>query len=427
MERILGDPMVRELLDHHPRGEVVDAVRAILGERRAAHGGPDGLVEDLVARLPPSLGPVVNATGIIIHTNLGRAPLAPAAIAAAVSAAGASSLEWDRRAGRRGSRHDHVSGHLVALTGAEDACAVNTNAGALLLALCSLGGGEVIVSRGQLVEIGGGFRVPEVLAASGLRLVEVGTTNRTRIADYAAAVRGSTVGILRVHPSNFRTVGFTEEAPLVDLARLASERELVLIDDLGSGVLVADPRLPGEPDARAGVRAGSDLVCFSGDKLLGGPQAGLIVGRRAAVERCKAHPLMRALRPDKLTLAALEATLALHRDPERAWREIPTLRMIGTSSEERRRRADSLAQAVGGEVVETVGRAGGGTLPLLELSSWAVAVDWPGDPDELARRLRTGEPPVAGRVAAGRLLIDVLALTDRDMESLPGLLARARG
>lgn len=426
MERVLGDPTVRELLDHRPRGEVVDAVRAILAERRDAHGGSDGLAEDLVARLSPSLGPVVNATGVIIHTNLGRAPLAPAAIAAAVSAAGASSLEWDRRAGRRGSRHDHVSGHLVALTGAEDACAVNTNAGAVLLALCSLGGGEVIVSRGQLVEIGGGFRVPDVLAASGLRLVEVGTTNRTRIADYAAAVGDATVGILRVHPSNFRTVGFTEEVSLGDLAGLARERAVALVDDLGSGVLVADPRMPGEPDARAGVRAGADLVCFSADKLLGGPQGGLIVGRRGAVERCKAHPLMRALRPDKLTLAALEATLALHRDPARAWREIPTLRMLGASSEERRRRADSLARSVGGEVVQTVGRAGGGTLPLLELPSWAVALDRPDGPDELARRLRTGEPPVAGRVAAGRLLIDVLALTDGDLESLPGLITRAR-
>jgi L-seryl-tRNA(Ser) seleniumtransferase len=296
----------------------------------------------------------------------------------------------------------------------------------VLLALCSLGGGEVVVSRGQLVEIGGGFRVPDVLAASGLRLVEVGTTNRTRIDDYARAVGPATAAILRVHPSNFRTIGFTEEAPLADLAGLARERGIALLDDAGSGVLRADARLPGEPDVRTSVAAGCDLVCFSADKLLGGPQAGLIVGRREAVARCTAHPLMRALRPDKLTLAALEATLAIHRDHERAWREIPALRMLAASSTERRTAADALARATGGTVVATVGRVGGGTMPLHEPPSWAVALDDGLDPEALAARLRAGEPPVVTRIADGRVLLDVLALTEADLLRLPALVRRAR-
>ena len=425
VDRVLRDDAVRALLEEHPRGQVVDAVRTLLEERRASGAGADGLAGAVAGRLRPSLGRVVNATGVALHTNLGRAPLAPAALAAVVDAAGAASLEWDRDTGDRGSRHAHVVEHLRALTGAEDACVANTNAGAVLLALCSLGGGEVVVSRGQLVEIGGGFRVPDVLATSGVRLVEVGTTNRTRPADYAAAIGPDTAAVLRVHPSNFRTVGFAEEVGVRELAALARERGVALVDDIGSGALAADPRLPDEPDARASVAAGADLVCLSADKLLGGPQAGVIVGTAAAVARCRAHPLMRALRPDKLTLAALEATLALHRDADRAWREIPALRMIGDTARERRARAEALAAAVGGEAVETVGRAGGGTLPLLELPSWAAALD-AADPGALAARLRAVDPPVAARVAQGRVLLDVLALDERDLRDLPALVARAR-
>ena len=425
VDRVLRDGAVRALLERHPRGQVVDAIRALLDEHRAAGTAPNGVADAVAARLRPSLGRVVNATGVVLHTNLGRAPLAPAAIAAVVDAAGAASLEWDRATGARGSRHVHVVEHLRALTGAEDACVANTNAGAVLLALCSLGGGDVVVSRGQLVEIGGGFRVPDVLATSGVRLVEVGTTNRTRLADYAAAIGPGTAAVLRVHPSNFRTVGFTEDVGVAELAALTRERGVVLVDDLGSGVLVADPRIPDEPDARAAVAAGADLVCFSADKLLGGPQAGIVVGTAAAVARCRAHPLMRALRPGKLTLAALEATLALHREPERAWREIPALAMIGAPPAERRGHADALAAAVAGGVVETIGRAGGGTLPLLALPSWAVALDAP-DADALAARLRDGDPPVAARVTQGRVLLDVLALDDRDLRDLPELVARAR-
>ena len=409
----------------HSHAEVVEAIRDTLTERRAGNRGAGDLESELADRLRPSLGRVINATGVVLHTNLGRAPLADAAIAAAVRAAGACALEWDRADGARGSRHDHVGRHLRALTGAPAACVVNTNAGAVLLALCSLGGGEVLVSRGQLVEIGGGFRIPDVLEASGLRLVEVGTTNRTRIGDYARAVSDATVGILQVHQSNFRTVGFVEQASLGEMAELARAKGLCLIDDLGSGVIVADPRLPDEPEARASITAGVDLVCFSADKLLGGPQSGLIVGTTEAVARCTGHPLMRALRPDKLTLAALEATLALHRDPERAWRDIPALRMIGASGDERRTCADRLAAALGAEVVATVGRAGGGTMPLLEIPSWAVALNAP-DPEAVAARLRSGEPSVAGRIADGRLLLDVVALSDADLDELPGLVAHAR-
>jgi L-seryl-tRNA(Ser) seleniumtransferase len=320
-----------------------------------------------------------------------------------------------------------VVAHLRALTGAEDACVANTNAGAVLLALVALASGrEVVVSRGQLVEIGGGFRVPEVLVASGCRLVEVGTTNRTRIADYAAACGPDTAVLLRVHPSNFRVMGFTEDTSLADLVTLARDRGLLVVDDLGSGALSADPAYRGEPDVRGAVAGGADVVCFSGDKLLGGPQAGIVVGTREAVARIRSHPLMRALRPDKLTLAALGATLALHRDPERARERIPALRMLSSSPDELRRRAESLAAATGGEVVETAGRVGGGALPLEEVPSHAVALDDPRGADALAAALRAGDPPVAARVHEGRVLLDVLTVGEDDLAALPGLVAAAR-
>jgi L-seryl-tRNA(Ser) seleniumtransferase len=363
----------------------------------------------------------------VLHTNLGRAPLGEEAVRAAVEAAGYSTLEWDPATGGRGSRHAHVVAHLRALTGAEDACVANTNAGAVLLALVALASGrEVVVSRGQLVEIGGGFRVPEVLAASGCRLVEVGTTNRTRIADYAAACGPDTAVLLRVHPSNFRVMGFTEDTSLADLVTLAHDRGLLVVDDLGSGALSADPAYRGEPDVRGAVAGGADVVCFSGDKLLGGPQAGIVVGTREAVARIRSHPLMRALRPDKLTLAALGATLALHRDPERARERIPALRMLSSSADELRHRAESLAAATGGEVVETAGRVGGGALPLEEVPSHAVALDDPRGADALAAALRAGDPPVAARVHEGRVLLDVLTMGEDDLAALPGLVAAAR-
>ncbi len=422
VDTALGQPGIAALLERHPRGAVVDAVRSALDARRAGRRDAGGLAEEVAGALSPSLRPALNATGVVLHTNLGRAPLAAEAVEAAGRAAGYATLEWDPATGERGSRQDHVRAHLRALTGAQDACVANTNAGAVLLALVALASGrEVVVSRGQLVEIGGGFRVPEVLAASGCRLVEVGTTNRTRPADYAGACGPETAVLLRVHPSNFRVVGFTEEVPLAGLVALARERGLVVVDDLGSGALGPDPAWRGEPDARGAVACGADVVCFSGDKLLGGPQAGIAVGRAGAIARLRAHPLMRALRPDKLTLAALEATLALHRDPALARERIPALRMLTRDPQELRARAEALAAAVGAEAVPTTGRVGGGALPLVELPSFAVAL-----PVELAAPLRAGEPPVAGRVHEGRLLLDVLTLDEAALAAVPGLVAAAR-
>ena len=418
---------IAELLDTHPRGQVVDAVRAAIDARRRNGGGLDGLAEDVAHRVRPSLRRVINATGVILHTNLGRAPLAPQAAAAVAEAMGTSNLEWDADTGERGSRQDHVVEHLRALTGAESAAVANTNAGGILLALVALASGrEVIVSRGQLVEIGGGFRVPEVLTASGCRLVEVGTTNKTRAVDYERAIGPDAAVILRVHPSNFRVVGFTEEAPLDELVALAHDRGLIVIDDLGSGALTPDPIYRGEPDVHSSVAAGVDVTCFSSDKLMGGPQGGILVGTADVIGRCRRHPLMRALRPDKLTIAALEATLALHRDPASARASIPTLTMLAAQQDTLRERAEGLAASIGGDVVATVGRVGGGSLPMEELPSFAVALDGDHGADALAARLRACEPHVAVRVAEGRVLLDVLTLSDDDLVLLPALVRSAR-
>jgi len=418
----MTDAEAAGLLIGNPRGRVLDAVRAVLDERRRTGGTASAVLDDVAARLRPSLGPVINATGVVLHTNLGRAPLADPAVAAAVRAAGYASLEWDRDSGRRGSRQSHVSAAITAVTGAEAACVANTNAGAVLLALVALASGrEVVVSRGQMVEIGGGFRVPEILEASGCRLVEVGTTNRTRIADYARAIGPDTAAILRVHPSNFRVVGFTEEAPLTELVDLARRHDILVIDDLGSGALDADPVYRGEPDVASSVAAGVDVVAFSGDKLLGGPQAGILVGRAAAIDRCAAHPLMRALRPDKLTIAALDATLGLHMD-RRSRRAIPTVAMLDADAATLRARAERLAGCLGGDVVPTVGRVGGGSLPTEELPSFAVAIATPMGADAAAAGLRALDPPVVARIAGDRVLLDVLTMTDADVDRVAGLL-----
>lgn len=422
VDRVLAWPDVVRLIDRHGRGAVRDAIRAVLSERRERRADADGLVGDIATRLVPSLRRVINATGVVLHTNLGRAPLSPAALAAARDVAAYSTLEWDADTGERGSRQSHLPATVTALTGAEDACVTTTNAGAVLLALVALASGrEVIVSRGQLVEIGGGFRIPEILTASGCRLVEVGTTNRTRVEDYERAIGPNTAAILRVHPSNFRVVGFTEEAPLRDLVELAHSRGLTMIDDLGSGAVDDDPVFRGEPDVRASVAAGCDVVAFSGDKLLGGPQAGLLVGRREAIRRCARHPLMRALRPDKTILAMLDATLRAHCDPATR-RGIPTIAALDASPDDLRRRAETLAAAIGGEVVATEGRVGGGSLPGVALPSFAVALPT-GDPTADAARLRALDPPVVGRLHEGRLLLDVLALTADDVADLVRVLA----
>jgi L-seryl-tRNA(Ser) seleniumtransferase len=412
-----GEALVAE----HGRQAVVETLRAVLGEARAAGEVPDQdvLLETAAERLerPPSLRPVLNATGVIIHTNLGRAPLADVAIRRVEEvAAGYSTLEYDLASGHRGSRHEHLSGLLSSLTGAEAGLAVNNNAAAVLLCLAATaGGGEVLISRGQLIEIGDGFRIPDILAQSGARLVEVGTTNRTSIADYRMAITSETRAILRVHQSNFRIVGFTAHPGLAELAEVSEVAggDVALIDDLGSGALLDLPDLLDEPTARASIEAGADLVCFSGDKLLGGPQAGIIVGTAEAVGRVKRHPLARAMRIDKLSLAALEATLELYRNPAHALDQIPVLRSLAEPAEHVRERAERLCRRLGGELTETRAKVGGGALPLLELDSFACALE---GGDELAARLREGDPPVIARVQEGRVLLDCRTLRDEDCD-----------
>src|SRR5581483_6674525 len=371
--RLRDLPSVDELLRAEavaalPHAVAVAAARETLARAReeiAAGHDPGDIVArvlDAAARgAQPRLKPLVNATGVILHTNLGRAPLAHAAAErAAAIATRYSNLEYDLHEGARGSRHDHLAAHLRALTGAEDALVVNNNAAAVLLALSALAEArEVLVSRSELIEIGDGFRIPDVLARSGARLVEVGTTNRTRAADYEDAAGEETAAILRVHQSNFRLVGFTERPSLRALDEIAMRLGLVLVDDLGSGSFVP---LADEPLVRDSLAAGAVLVTFSGDKLLGGPQAGIVCGSAELVARLRRHPLQRALRPGKLTLAALEGTLLLYADPDRAEREIPALRMIREPVAQVRARAARLAALVGGEVVETVARPGGGAL-----------------------------------------------------------------
>jgi L-seryl-tRNA(Ser) seleniumtransferase len=397
----------------------VDAARAVLARaREAIRAGDDPgdlearLRDELAAVRRPVLRRVLNATGVLVHTNLGRAPLAAAALERVLDAGRSySNLEYDLGSGRRGSRQDHVAAILCRLTGAEAALVVNNNAGALLLALAALAEGrEVVVSRGELIEIGDGFRIPDVLQRSGATLVEAGTTNRTRAEDYERAVREQTALLLRVHQSNFRVVGFAERPALGELAAVARRHGLPLVDDLGSGALVD---LGDEPTARATLGAGADLVCFSGDKLLGGPQAGIVAGRAELVERLRRHPLHRALRIDKLSLAALEGTLLLDLEPQRALAEVPVLRMLHEDPAAVRARAERLAAAVGGEVEETVARVGGGALPLAELPSFACAVE-----ERLAAPLRDQEPPVIGIVRDGRLLLDCRTLPDAELDEV---------
>ncbi|HEY8774670.1 MAG TPA: L-seryl-tRNA(Sec) selenium transferase, partial [Gaiellaceae bacterium] len=395
-------PSVDELAREVDDPLAVDAARRVLDAAREeimAGGEPDDLGGRLRAELEstrrPRLRRVLNATGVIVHTNLGRAPLPEAALERVRDVGrGYSNLEYDLAEGSRGSRQAHVAEVLRRLTGAESALVVNNNAAAVLLALAALAEGrEVLVSRGELIEIGDGFRIPDVLARSGARLVEVGTTNRTRADDYERAIGPETALLLRVHQSNFRLVGFAEQPATSELAAVAARHGLPFVDDLGSGVLsntvlLASETalqghssasntvlLAGEPSASDALAAGADLVCFSGDKLLGGPQAGIVVGRAELVERLRRHPLQRALRADKLTLAGLEGTLGLYLDPDRALREVPVLRMLAEPAESVRARAERLAALAGGTVEETVARVGGGALPLAELPSFACAVE----------------------------------------------------
>jgi L-seryl-tRNA(Ser) seleniumtransferase len=443
VERLLQAEPLRSAALAAPRALAVEAARLVLercrDDIRAGNGAVPGVAElavrasqELAARSRHSLRPVINATGVVIHTNLGRAPLPLDALDALEAVAGGySTLEYDPGTGARGTRQAHVEQLLRDLTGAEAAAVVNNNAAAVLLAVAALAGGrEVVVSRGQLVEIGGSFRIPEILATSGARLVEVGTTNRTRIADYERAIGPDTAALMRVHPSNFRTVGFTEEAGLPELCELAARHGLTVIDDTGSGVLTrgADPAaaamLAAEPAAADSIAAGASVVCFSADKLLGGPQAGIAVGTATAIEPMRGHPLARALRIDKLSLAALEATLRLHLDPARAATEIPVLQMLAADERDLLAAAVTLhdeiaARAPGGASVRVVrahARSGGGSLPLLELEGPAVAVIPAAGPDALAARLRRGDPAIVARVHDGAVLLDPRTISDVEIE-----------
>ena len=414
-----GRPVLKRCLT-----DVVAEVRA-----RAAEGEEPPFADEILAaavaraaRIAGGLTPVINATGVLLHTGLGRAPLAATAVRAVTEAAkDYADLEVDRDSGGRGSRGARLERLLVALTGAEAAFVVNNCAAALVLALAALAKGKpVLVSRGELIEIGGEFRIPDIMAASGARLVEVGTTNRTRTADYAKAFEDRTAAILKVHPSNYRVVGFTAEAAPADLATLARKRGVPFLYDVGSGLLDAERGFPGEePTVTGALAAGADLVTFSGDKLLGGPQAGCIVGRADLLDRLRRHALARAFRVDKLQVAALGATLALYARGEHG--EIPVHRMIHESPDLLGKRAHRLAEAIGGDlegasahVVRTESVVGGGSLPGLGLAGWGVRVRVP-DPPAFAHRLRVGQPPVFCRIAEDHVLLDVRTLTDEEV------------
>ena len=423
-ERLRALPSVDRLATAVARAELADRRAELL---TGADNEPD-LVGRARSRLRPSYRRVLNATGVVVHTNLGRAPLAAAAREAVARAArGYANLELDLETGERGSRHDHVEGLLRELTGAESALVVNNCAAATLLAVAALAGDgrELVISRGQAIEIGGEFRIPDVVAQAGARMVEVGTTNRTRLADYAAALGPETAAILRAHPSNFRALGFVESVEIEDLCGLA----VPVIDDVGSGVLADDiALLADEPAVRRSVRAGAAVVCFSGDKLLGGPQAGLLVGAHDEIAACRQPPLARAVRVDKLSLAALEATLALYRDPEHARAAIPVLAMLTANEDALAARAEQLADSTGGKLIRTTARVGGGALPLLELHGPAVALD-PGQAgtDALAAALRAGDPALVGRIQDGRLLLDPRTLDDPEAEAAAEAVRAARG
>ncbi len=454
VDEVLASPRIQQLLAAHPRWAVVEAVREVLAERRQrALGGtlsPEAaemlltptaisaaVAEATEQKAGPSLVPVLNATGVVLHTNLGRAPLASVALQAIGAVGpGYSNLEFDLATGSRGSRQVHVEADLCALTGAEAALVVNNNAAAVLLAINTLADGkEIVVSRGQLVEIGDSFRIPDVMIRAGGRLREVGTTNRTHPRDYEDAIGPETALILRVHRSNFQILGFTADVDTPDLAALARRRGVLLMEDLGSGALL-DLSLLGlrrEPTAGDAIRAGVDLVCFSGDKLLGGPQAGILVGRRDLLARVRRNPLARTVRIDKLCLAALGATLRLYREPERALQEIPILRMLALTAAAIGARAEALASALRSTVPEVTlsvedetSEVGGGALPLQALPTRVLALrPARGSAANLEGRLRRGCPPILVRIKGDRILLDLRTVEATDEASLLEALCQA--
>jgi L-seryl-tRNA(Ser) seleniumtransferase len=443
VERLLQEPAVAALLDSLPRSVVVAAARDALARARRGRSEPP---EDWAAEVAErarriggrSLRPVLNATGVVLHTNLGRAPLAaPAVDALSAVAGGYSNLEFDLDAGVRGHRTDHGRRLLAALAGAEDALVVNNAAAALVVALNTVSAGqEVVISRGELVEIGGSFRIPDILAKSGARLREVGTTNRTHLDDYREAIGPATGAILQVHRSNFQQSGFVHAAGGAELATLAHQHRLPFIHDIGSGLLadLAPFGLGSEPRVPDAVAAGADLVIFSGDKLLGGPQAGCLVGRAELVAGCRGNPLARAARADKLTLAALEATLRLYRDGEVALREIPVLRMLTLTADELARRAESMAESIRPRcpsdrqprLAKGDSVSGGGSFPGAKLPTTLVLLDpGPRGADALALALRLGEPPVVARVVDGAVALDPRTLPEDRYPELASAIAMA--
>lgn len=442
VDRLLSDPAAADLITSYGRDRVRDALRQVLDSaRRAILQAENGLgVPTLDAVLTqagnllaqhstPSLRPVINATGVILHTNLGRAPLSTAAQAAMLSvASGYSTLEYQLETGKRGKRDTHVESIVTAVTGAAAALVVNNNAAAITLILSALAGSgerrDVLISRGQLVEIGGGFRMPDVMAQSGAHLVEVGTTNRTRLEDFARAITPNTAMLLRVHASNFKQIGFVAQPSLEALAKLATERGVLAVDDLGSGALLDTARygLGHEPTVQESLAAGFDLVCFSGDKLLGGPQAGIIVGRPDAVALLKKHPLARAFRADKFTLAALVATLAAYRRGEaEVIATIPVWQMIALPLETIKARAEAWQGQVGGEVIAAHSTVGGGSLPGELLPTYALALS-PDNPNAFAAALRNAPTPVIARIQSEQVLLDPRSVTpDQDLALLAAI------
>jgi L-seryl-tRNA(Ser) seleniumtransferase len=453
VDELLAATRIRAVLDQQPRWAVLEAIREVLAacRRRILAGDvtPEAaralvdpvsievaVEEEAIRKAGPSLRPVINASGVVLHTNLGRAPLAEAALAAIRAAAqGYSTLEFDLIAGARGSRQVHVERLLCALTGAEAAFVVNNNAAAVFLGVNTLAHGrEVLISRGELVEIGDSFRIPDVMTGAGGRLREVGTTNRTHLRDYEDAIGPETALILKVHRSNFQLLGFTAEVETADLATLGKRRGLPTMEDLGSGALLdlSALGLRREPLAMDAIRAGVDLVTFSGDKLLGGPQAGIVVGRRDLVERLRRNPLARAVRIDKLCLAGLEATLRLLREPELAWKEIPVLAMLGLPTASIGARAEALAEAlcavapaVAFTVEEGTSEVGGGALPLQAIPTRVLAIRGAENAGLLEERLRRGEPPVLVRVKEDRVLVDLRTVAPSEETALRQALANA--
>ena len=430
---------VRELLDQHPRRVVLDAVRKSVDVARA-RGGPQRSEQEWAAAIAtavdestrPSLRRVINATGVVLHTNLGRAPLAESAIRAIEETArGFSNLEYDLESGRRGSRYTHCVDLLRQLTGADDALVVNNCAAAMVLTLNALANKkEVLVSRGELVEIGGSFRIPDIMARSGARLVEVGTTNRTHDDDYRRAITPKTGAIVKVHRSNFAIEGFTSDVSVEKLVFIAAEHGLPVIHDLGSGLMIAldEFGLSGEPTAETALKSGATLVLMSGDKLLGGPQAGIILGDAATVGRLRKNPFTRAMRVDKLTLAALEATLRLYLDRGRALAEIPALAMLTAGVDSLQRRAQSLAEqltaaGIRADVVSSEASVGGGAFPTAKIESRAVAIS--ASPDQSEQSLRLGDPPVIGHIGNDRLLLDLRSVLPGEDSVLATAVIRA--